>query len=45
MKENNGSQAYRNLGFDKIDAPKKGKKGEPKSTRTDGGDLRIKGNK
>lgn len=44
MKNNNYSQPYRNLGFDKIDAPNK-KKETPKSTKTVGEDLRIGGKK
>ena len=45
MKKDNHSQPYRNLGFDKIDAPNSKGKNEPKATRTTGGDLRVGGNK
>lgn len=45
MKNNNCSQPYRNLGFDKITAPVSKGKGEPKATKTTGGDLRVGGNK
>ena len=45
MKNTNCSQPYRNLGFNKIDAPVKNGKNEPKSTKTAGKDLRIGGNK
>lgn len=44
MKNNNYSQPYRNLGFDKIDAPNSmSKKEQPKSTKNAGGDLRVGG--
>ena len=45
MKNDNYSQPYRNLGFDKIDAPKTKSKDEPKATKTAGRDLRVGGNK
>ena len=45
MKNNNYSQPYRNLGFDKIDAPVKKGKDSPKATKTVGGDLRVGGKK
>ena len=45
MKNNNYSQPYRNLGFEKIDAPKVKKENTPKATKTVGADLRIGGKK
>lgn len=45
MKNNNFSNPYRNLGFDKIEAPSTKTKNQPKSTKTAGGDLRVGGNK
>ena len=45
MKNNNFSQPYRSLGFDKIDAPVSKAKNQPKSTKTVGKDLRVGGNK
>ena len=44
MKNNNLSQPYRNLGFDKIDAPEK-KKTAVKTVKKEGGDLRVGGKK
>lgn len=43
MKNNNYSQPYRNLGFEKIDAPVKADKKPAKATKTVGGDLRVGG--
>lgn len=45
MKNNNYSQPYRSLGFDKIDAPNKKNSNAPKATKTTGTDLRIGGKK
>ena len=45
MKNENYSQPYRNLGFDKIDAPRPKAKNAPKATKTVGGDLRVWGKK
>lgn len=45
MKNENYSAPYRNLGFDKIDAPKKSEKNTPKVTKTVGTDLRVGGKK
>lgn len=45
MKNENYSTPYRNLGFDKIDAPRKSGKNPAKSTKTVGDDLRIGGKK
>ena len=45
MKNNNCSQPYRNLGYDKITTPKGKGKNEPKATKTVGTDLRIGGKK
>ena len=45
MKNNNFSQPYRSLGFDKIDAPAATKKEKIKSTKTVGKDLRTRGKK
>ena len=45
MKNNNCSQPYRNLGFEKINAVNTKNKNEPKSTKTVGTDLRVGGNK
>ena len=44
MNKNNPSQPYRNLRFEKIDAPEK-KKAPLKVTKTVGGDLRVGGKK
>ena len=44
-KNDNYSQPYRNLGFDKIEAPNTKIKDAPKATKTVGGDLRIGGKK
>lgn len=45
MKNNDYSQPYRNLGFEKINAPKGKNKNEPKVTKTVGSDLRVGGKK
>ena len=45
MKNNNNSQPYRNLGFDRIEAPVPKTKNVPKATKTVGDDLRIGGKK
>ena len=45
MKNNNFSQPYRSLGFDKIEAPASTPKNQPKSTKTAGNDLRVGGKK
>ena len=45
MKNENYANPYRNLGFDKIDAPKKSKNDAPKVTKTTGPDLRVGGKK
>lgn len=45
MKNDNYSQPYRSLGFDKINAPSKKKENAPKATKTVGTDLRIGGKK
>ena len=45
MKNNNYSQPYRNLGFDKIDAPNTKGKNTPRVTKNVGRDLRIGGKK
>ena len=45
MKNENYSQPYRNLGFDKITAPNSKGKNSPKTSKTEGGDLRVGGKK
>lgn len=45
MKNENYTNPYRNLGFDKIDAPKKGERKAPVATKTVGTDLRVGGKK
>ncbi len=45
MKNENYSTPYRNLGFDKIEAPKKSGKNAPKVTKSVGTDLRVGGKK
>lgn len=45
MKNNDYSQPYRNLGFEKVNAPGGKSKNEPKVTKTVGTDLRVGGNK
>ena len=45
MKNNDYSQPYRNLGLDKINAPKANNKNEPKAAKIVGTDLRVGGKK
>ena len=46
MKNQNNSQPYRNLGFEKIEAPEsKSRKKTPNATKTVGDDLRSRGKK
>ena len=45
MKNNDYSQPYRNLGFEKITAPKSCDKNAPKSTKSYGNDMRVGGKK
>ena len=45
MKNNNFSQPYRNLSFEKIEAPNQKTKNQSKPTKTVGNDLRVGGNK
>ena len=45
MKNNNFSQPYRTLSFNKIEAPAPKAKSKSKPTKTVGSDLRVGGNK